>query len=140
MKPKLESTNIAIRDITDQPASPYILIIDGILGTKAAFAVSKVLDSGGMFVAYGPTKDGYASVQLLSFPYHTNWTLIARGSVETHTVETWERKRSADIKACMMLERELYPGDGTQPQAGPVEVVTIPTVGGQNEYGVGFYL
>lgn len=137
MRPRLEATNIGIMDLADQPESRYVLIVDGILGTKAAFAVDDVRDQHGMFEATRFSERH----PVVCFPYDTRWALVHRTCLVTATVEEWERKRAVDNTALNALGKELYPQIGDERGDQPV-VVGFPlmSAGKSDEPGLGQYL
>lgn len=129
MRPRLESTDIAIRDLADQPWSRFVLFVEDILGSKAALAVDRVWDKDGAWQAARLTPDGTKIVA--TFPYDAKWIIVSRDVIETCTVEEWARKKVKDAAAIKKLEEELKPDYAAVERAEsgqPVVILTTPEI------------
>lgn len=108
MKSFLEQTVITSKDLSEQPDSPYVLMLMGGDAFRGAFAADDLdLESapgeGGIVYAYQGGKI------IVAFNLRTPFIFIRRDQIETAGREAAIRESQATESAERALMRELYP-------------------------------
>lgn len=111
---RLDSTVIASIDVADQPAAPYVFVIEGLLGPRQAFAIDGWRVEKGQIVGVRheehPAHSGiYRDAAVIAVPVNAPWAIVRRDTLIFTTVTESAKKRKVDDLAQANFEKELYP-------------------------------
>ena len=134
MRQKLESTNVLIKDISDQPQdSRYILFLVGFLGERAGLAVDGVREKDAVMEAWA---DGST---VAKWNPNMPWALVERARLEWFSVREWMKRLARDSEESKALVKEMLPNGGEE------QVVVVGDMGevaevllAQGERGQGY--
>ena len=113
-RPKLEGTVLGPVDLNDQPALPYIFLIDTAAGGRQAFTVDYTYADA--HTIWGERNQKV----VIQVPLAASWTILHRDLVVFRTVEESIRRQHADGKAEYELVQSFV--DPVAPVVMPVPV------------------
>lgn len=118
-RPRRTSTVLAPIDIADQPASKYVLVIEGIAASQA-FAVDRAtIENGAVWGERADPAIPRAYDLVVAVPAASPWTLIARSAMVVRTLEESMRKQKADQEGERALVKEVFGADENDTAASP---------------------
>lgn len=106
MLPPLKRTVLAQRDLSEQPASDYILIV-GSGDRRGYYAIDSFEPGDGYMSFWKDTTKG--NVLVYACKMDGSWNVISRDLLEQVTEEDVLREQEADRKAHESLAKELRP-------------------------------
>ena len=119
MKPRLNKSTAYITDIADQPASRYILLLEGLYEDRQAFAVDGIASSLQDVRAWRGTSESNVLNTVVVFPVHAKWEMVSRDVLLTQPLRDVLQQQVRDSKAMEEYQQQLLKQEGITVETPP---------------------